>query len=60
MDPRINEDLYPLDWFSNGNLIEKSRILLEAIEKKCLIINTLAYANIQEGVRRIKENEEER
>lgn len=51
IDPRTNQDLYPSGWFSNGNLIKKARILSEAIEKKCLIIETEGYAEIQEGVK---------
>ena len=50
IDPRANQDLYPYGWFSNGNLIKKASILLEAIEKKCLIIETEGYAEIEEGV----------
>ena len=43
IDPRDNQDLYPPGWFFNGNFIKKARILLEAIEKKCLIIDTEGY-----------------
>ena len=51
MDPRKNSDLYPFGWFTNGNLAIKARILLEAIEKKCLIVETIGYLEIEEGVR---------
>lgn len=60
IDPRANQDLYPAGWFSNGNLIKKSNILAEAIEKKCLIIETEGYAEIQEGVKKKDYKEEER
>jgi len=46
IDSKTNQDLYPADWFSNNELIKKSRILSEAIKKKCLIIDTEEYAKI--------------
>ena len=51
IDPIVNQDLYPYDWCSIGNLIKKSNILIEAIEKKCLIVETEGYTEIQEGVK---------
>lgn len=60
IDPRANQDLYPYDWFSNGNLVKKAQILSEAIEKKCLIIETEGYAEIQEGVKKEKDEDAER
>lgn len=60
IDPRANQDLYPFGWFSNRNFIKKSHILLEAIEKKCLIIETKGYAEIEEGVKNQDYKGEER
>ena len=54
-----NSDLYPAGWFSNSDYIKKAEILAEAIEKKCLIIETSKYLEVIEGVRRIEKNDEE-
>lgn len=58
-DINKNSDLFPFDWFSNSNYVKKANILAEAIEKKCLIMETLGYLDIIEGVRGIEEKEEE-
>ena len=60
IDQRPNKDLYPSDWFSIGNTIKKMKILAEAIEKKCLIIDTKGYAEIEEGVKTEKKDQDER
>ncbi len=57
-NPEDNQDLYPKGWFSNNNLQLKADILAEAIEKKCLIVDTIGYSELEEGVK--KEEEEER
>lgn len=46
-----NLDLYPLDWFSNQDYKLKTEILKEAIEKRILIINTMGYQEIIEGIK---------
>lgn len=51
-NPIDNDDLYPLDWFSNQNYRKKIDILTEAIDKKILIINTEGYNEIIEGVKK--------
>ena len=51
IDPRVNRDLYPSNWFSNENFILKSQILAEAIKKKCLIVETESYLKIEEGIK---------
>jgi len=51
-NPLDNDDLYPLDWFTNQNYRKKIDILTEAIDKKILIINTEGYNEIIEGVKK--------
>ena len=51
-NPIDNDDLYPLDWFSNQNYRKKIDILTEAIDKKILIIDTEGYNEIIEGVKK--------
>lgn len=51
-NPLDNDDLYPLDWFSNQNYRKKIDILTEAINKKILIIDTEGYNEIIEGVKK--------
>lgn len=46
-----NRDLFPQDWYINGNYKKKTIILNEAINKKILIINTDGYQDFVEGVR---------
>ena len=58
--PLANRDLYPDDWHSSHNYVKKARVLAEAIEKGCLITETTEYLDMVEGVRRNKEEEEER
>lgn len=60
LDFRTNMDLYPTGWFSIGNSVIKMKILAEAIEKKCLIVDTKEYAKIEEGVRTEKKEQDER
>lgn len=55
-----NMDLYPLNWFSSKDYKQKSSILREAIEKKCLIKDTDQYIATKEGVEINKNDEEER
>ena len=54
IDPRINQDLYPVVWASISNSNIKAKILKEAIDKKCLIKDTKGYSEIQEGVRKTR------
>ena len=42
--------LYPVGWYENDNYKEKIAILAEAIKTNRLIVNTIAYQNIVEGV----------
>lgn len=51
-NPIDNDDLYPLDWFSNQNYRKKIDILTEAIDKKILIIDTEGYNEIIEGIKK--------
>ena len=49
-----DHDLYPNDWFLNNDYNLKSKILAEAINKKIKIVDTEAYQEIIEGVRKNK------
>ena len=60
IDPRVNQDLYPTGWYSIENTTKKMKILTEAIEKKCLIIDTKGYAEIEEGVKSDNKSKNER
>lgn len=51
-DINENADLYPSYWFSNLNYRKKSEILNEAINNKCLIVDTPSYKDLEEGVKR--------
>lgn len=55
-----NMDLYPTNWFLSNDYKQKSSILREAIEKKCLIKDTDQYISTKEGVEINKKDEEER
>ena len=46
------EDLYPASWYEKKNYKEKIAIISEAIKTNTLIVNTLSYQNIIEGVER--------
>ena len=48
---RENNDLFPLNWYATNNFEVKTKILQEAIEKKCKITETKSYAEIVEGVK---------
>ena len=50
-DLNDNADLYPNDWYINNNYELKSKILLEALENKKKIVDTILYQNNIEGVR---------
>ena len=47
-----DHDLYPNGWFLNSDYTVKSKILAEAINKKIKIIDTEAYQEIIEGVKK--------
>lgn len=57
---RENSDLYPYGWFSIQDSNKKIEILNEAIEKKCLIKDTLGYLDVIEGVKEKNNEGEER
>ena len=48
-DLNDNSDLYPNDWYLNNDYDLKSKILLEALEKKETIVNTTLYQSNIEG-----------
>ena len=51
--PEIKEDdLFPLDWYSNNNYKLKTEIIAEAIKEKKLIEETSKYQGIIEGLKK--------
>lgn len=53
-DSNDNFDLYPNDWYLNNDYDLKIKILLEALEKKEKIANTILYQSNIEGCRKNK------
>ena len=49
------EDIFPADWYSIRDYKTKVEIIAEAINNKCLIIDTKKYQDRVEGIRLIKE-----
>lgn len=47
------EKLFPIDWYSTTNYIEKMKILSEAIKNNVLIKDTLSFPKFN-GVTRIR------
>ena len=47
-----NYDLYPNDWYLNKDYELKNKILLEALEKKLMIVDTDLYQMNIEGNRK--------
>lgn len=45
------EELFPADWYSINNYKIKVEILAEALNNKCLVINTQKYQDRIEGIR---------
>ncbi len=51
--PELKEDnLFPLDWYSNNNYKLKTEIIAEAINNKKLIEDVQKYQDIQEGIKK--------
>lgn len=51
-DLSVNSDIYPSDWYSNDDYEFKSKVLMEALEKKINISETSLYQEIVEGIRK--------
>ena len=46
-------NLFPMNWFSFGDNSKKIDILIEAITKKIMVIDTDGYQDIIEGVKEL-------
>ncbi len=55
-----NIDLFPIGWATMPYNEAKIKILKEALEKKCKIIETLEYSKHIEGVRYSNEDEKDK
>lgn len=46
-----DENLFPDNWHLNSDYKTKIKIIGEALNKKCLIKDTITYMDIQDGVK---------
>ena len=49
------KELFPADWYSINNYKVKVEIIAEALNNKCLIVETQKYQDRVEGIRLVKE-----